>query len=236
MLRVKQENKSDQRPEGMISGYDVIEYTVGMTFYCTNNCTTSLKLNSIKGHYDRCGLEGQALIDKKKDDNKIYLKNKDKKLKNQQSLDEAILKKQRIMNESDSDSEIFNQEPPDDKSLKENGEIEHEEIENNSPSVGSFPTLNADFQNLQCKKVGDLKVPCYEDKLKFYQNKYTQKKTQCKLLKEELEKSKKKKTPNTISTSGTESLSCMTPMTSDTEACMGLLLMHNDFKITGKSF
>ena len=78
--------------------------------------------------------------------------------------------------------------------MKENEEIELEEIENNSPSVESFPTLNADFQNLQCKKLGDLKVPCSEDKLKKLQNKYSQKKTQCKLLKEELEKSNKKNT------------------------------------------
>ena len=73
MLRVKQENKSDQRPEGMISGYDVIEYTVGMTFYCTNNCTTSLKLKSIKGHYDYCGLNSKTRKDKKEGNNKTCL-------------------------------------------------------------------------------------------------------------------------------------------------------------------
>ena len=78
MLRcVKQENTSDQRPEGIISGVDIIEYTVGMTFYCTNNCTTSLKLNSIKGRYDRCGLDPKAR--EKKGDNKIYLQKKKEK-------------------------------------------------------------------------------------------------------------------------------------------------------------
>ena len=75
---VKQENTSDQRPEGIISGIDIIKYTVGMTFYCTNNCTTSLKLNSIKGHYDRCGLDPKAREKKKETTKFIYNKKKRK--------------------------------------------------------------------------------------------------------------------------------------------------------------
>ena len=101
------------------------------------------------------------------------------------------------MDQSDSDSvsstsERYNQEPADPMSLKENEEIEIEEIENNSHSVESLPTLNADFENLQCKKLGDLKVPYYEDKIKNLKNKYSQKRTQVKLLREECEKLKKK--------------------------------------------
>ena len=107
------------------------------------------------------------------------------------------------MDQSDSDSvsstsERYNQEPVDLMSLKENEEIEIEEIENNSPSVESLLNLHVDFENLQCKKLGDLKVPYYEDKnsiaLKLLKKRYSKRRTQVKLLREECEKLNKKNT------------------------------------------
>ena len=58
---VKPEILSEERPTTMITTRK-IDYRVGMTFYCINNCAKRLSLNSIRGHYQVCGKTEKELI------------------------------------------------------------------------------------------------------------------------------------------------------------------------------
>ena len=202
---VKPEILSEERPTTMITTRK-IDYRVGMTFYCINNCAKRLSLNSIRGHYQVCGKTEEELIPVVNKRKEVYANRK--VLINLTSDKDSV-------SDSGSESESSYEENPyqgpqlDFRSNEERTEDEqHEDIKDKEMKDLREKIDSVNNEMFQVRKSVDEKLTPVQ-KLTFYQ-KFKRQKRIIKSLKKEIETNS---APDTIKTKETENLSCITSET-----------------------
>ena len=230
---VKPEILSEERPTTMITS-DIIDYRVGMTFYCKNLCKTSLSLSSIKAHYLCCGKtdEQKKKIVKKR---KEYYANKvvvnDLASGNEKSESES---------ESESESVSFAYVAPQGDLRSNEEKDEDEEFRNTRDrEIQHLRTKNdlLEHEVAQIKRLVDNQLPMahkssYNVKFKRLKRTIKEKDRTIKGLVKQIDNSS---TPGTIKTKEKNDLSCITD-TCESQQDMINMVSAIGAKKTGRLF